>query len=183
MGSTEIIIQFEKQKKKEKRIALHVSRKVSKYVVFVGVEQASVYGYCGMRSLYAWKQLSATLFILVLCYTSASLPGPLPQHLRCSRRSWDPSGKLSIKSFQIVLTFVGRRKVPDDTQSSSWLCPLTVPSVFAYMIRDLNAIQRYLGCFFSFFSCALNGINGRNKVWSIGRRSVQSDFLQLESVD
>ena len=86
MGSTEIITQFEK-KNRDGLVCFKESIEICCHS-----EWASIYGYCGMRSLYARKQPSATLFWN--CYTSTSLPRPLPYHLRCSRRSWDPLGKL-----------------------------------------------------------------------------------------
>ena len=55
MSSTETKAQL-----KKKKVAFHDSRRVTDYVVFVGVEWASVCSYCGMRSLCAQKQ--TTLF-------------------------------------------------------------------------------------------------------------------------
>ena len=65
-----------------------LSRKVSNYVVFVGVEWASVCSYCGMRSFYARKQPSATHFGLVLYFNLVTRTSPLSFGM--SRRSWDP---------------------------------------------------------------------------------------------
>ena len=70
MGSTEIITQFEK-KNRDGLVCFKESIQICCHS-----EWASIYGYCGMRSLYARKQPSATLFWN--CYTSISLPRPLP---------------------------------------------------------------------------------------------------------
>ena len=70
MGSTEMITQFEK-KNRDGLVCFKECIQICCHS-----EWGSIYGSCGMRSLYARKQSSATLFWN--CYTSISLPRPLP---------------------------------------------------------------------------------------------------------
>ena len=92
---------------KRKKIALHSSRKVSKYRVIVCVEWALVRGYCGMRSLHTRKQ--PTLHYLGFVFYFNLVPRTSPLAFEMHWASREPSGKLPIKSFQILLIFVNNK--------------------------------------------------------------------------
>ena len=112
-------------------------------------------------------------FILVLSYTLTSFPEPLPQRLRCSGRSLEPSGKLPIKSIQILLIFVGWM-----THSKLFLAmPLNGSLSFCLHHQGLERNLEDLGCFFQLLFLCINGINRRDtEVWSISSRSCRETF-------
>ena len=88
MGSTEIITQFEKKKE----MALFFLKESIQ--ICCHSEWASVCGYCGMRSLYARKQPSASLFFCVLYFNVVPRTCPLafemqPEVLGTFRKALD----------------------------------------------------------------------------------------------
>ena len=93
---------------------MHGLRKISNYVVFVGVEWAWFCSYCGVRSLCARKQQPLLYFSFEFSFNL--LPRTCPLVFEMQR-------VVPRDSIQILLVFVGWRKVSDDTLSSSWLFP------------------------------------------------------------
>ena len=118
MGSTEIITQFEKRRdglacfKERIQICCHS-------------EWASVCGYCGMRSLYARKQPSATLFLCVLYFNVVTRTCPLAFEMQ--PEVLGSFGKALDKIPPNVVDFGWMEKSTRCTLSTSWPCPSTVP--------------------------------------------------------
>ena len=126
-----------------------------------------------MRSPYARKQPSLLYFGFVLYLVTRT--SPLAFEMQAEVLG--SFGKCLDKIHQILLTLVGWRKVPDDTPSSSWLLmPFNGSLSFCLHHQGLERDLEDLGCFFRFFSCVLNGINRKDKVWSIGRQSSRETF-------
>ena len=133
-----------KKNKKKKQIALPGSRKVSNYVVFVGVEWPSVCSYCGVRQLCARKQPPLLHFGFEFSFNLLPRTCPLAFEMQRDVRR---------ESIQILFVFVGWRKVPDDTLSSSWLFSIGSLS-FCLRHQALERNPEDLGCFLQpFFLC------------------------------
>ena len=145
-------------------------RKVSKYVVIVGVERASVRGYCGMRSLYARKQPSV-LYFGVFYFNVIHRTSPFAFELR--REVLGTFWKACDKTYPNIVDFGWMEK------STLWHTKLFLGMPLGSLSFSLHhqALERYLedlGCFLQLlFSCTKheNGINPWCSVRSIGRRS------------
>ena len=120
MGSTEIITKFEKKKKRDGLACFKESIQICCHS-----EWASVCGYCWMRSLYARKQPSASLFFCVLYFNVVPMTCPLAFEMLSE--VLESFGKAFDKIPPNVVDFGWMEKSTRCTLSTSWLCPSTVP--------------------------------------------------------
>ena len=168
MGSTEIIKQFEK-KKKDGLACFKESIQVC-----CDSERASIYGYCGIRLLYARKKSSATL--LWFCLTLQPRSQDLPLAFEMQPEVLGSFGRAFDKIPPNIVDFGWMEK------STRWHSKLFLSMFFNDSLsfclhhQGLERDLEDLGCFFRFFSCVLNGINRKDKVWSIGRQSSRETF-------